>query len=121
MGDCMFNAAVEDRWHVDTRFTSGKLDGSFSHFFGTDALERRSFNYLAPQRLAQFGKIDDIAVFTHNVNHVHGNNGRNAKLNELCGQIKVAFNVGAIHNVDDGVRLFIDKIAAGDHFFKRIG
>ena len=47
------------------------------------------------------------AVVAHLVHHVECQNHRRAQFHELHGEVEVALNVVGIHNVDDGLGLFL--------------
>ena len=75
----------------------------------------------AAQGLAQLFQVDLVTAAAYQVHHVHSQHHRDAQLQQLGGQVEVALDVGAVQDVQDSVRLFIDQIIAGDDFFQRVG
>ena len=76
---------------------------------------------LTAQLLAELVQVDLVAVFAHQIDHVDRHHDRDAQFDKLGGQVEVALNVGAVDDIQDGVRLFRDQIFPGDHLFQRIG
>ena len=83
-------------------------------------LERRDLNDRAAELLFKRGDIDLIAALAHHVHHVDCNNHRDAHFEQLSGQIEIAFKVGAIDNVQDGIRVLLDQEIARDDLFKGV-
>ena len=121
MGDGMLHAAGEDMRQVTALAGFGRRNRHFGGFQRAFPFQRADLNRLAAKLLAQFGKVNLIAVFTHEVDHIHGHHHRDAKFDQLGGQIQVALNVGAVNDVEDCVRLFGNKVFPGNNLFKRIG
>ena len=53
--------------------------------------------------------------------HVQGNDHLHIHVNELCGQVKVAFKVRCVHHIDDHIRSFFNDMFAYIDFFWRVG
>ena len=85
------------------------------------ALQGAHLHHLAAQGLAQLLEVDLVAVLPHQIYHVDRHYHGQAQLDELGGQVQVALDVGAVHDVEDGVRLLIDQVVAGHHLLQRIG
>ena len=85
------------------------------------ALQCGNFHDLAAQFLCQLVNADLVAVLADNVHHVDGDNYRNAKLHQLCGEVQVTFQIGAVDDVQDGVGLLLDQIGTGDDLFQGVG
>src|SRR5699024_3619864 len=83
--------------------------------------ERRGRHHLAAERCAESLEVDDVAVFAHDVYHVHGHHRGDAQLDELGGQIQVSLYICAVYYIDDGVRLLADEIVPRDDLLKRVG
>ncbi len=84
------------------------------------ALERRDLDHFAAQLARQFGKIDLVAIFAHDVHHVDGNHHRNAQLGQLCRQVKIALQVRTVDDIEDSIRRFIQQILTRDNLFQCI-
>ena len=84
-------------------------------------LEGGDLHHLAAQGVPQLFAVDLVAVFPHQVHHVHGHHHRDAQLNELGGEVQVALDVGAVHDVQDGVGLLLHQVVPGHHFLQGVG
>ena len=65
--------------------------------------------------------VDPVAVLFHLVHHVEGNDHRPLQLKQLHGQVQVALKVRTIHDVDDGIRFFVDDVIPRNDLFHRVG
>ena len=83
--------------------------------------KRADFNDFTMQFPAQGVNVDPVAVLADQIHHVDGDDDGHAQLEQLCGQIQVTFNVGTVHNIEDGIGLLVDQIVSGDHFLQGIG
>ena len=99
----------------------GQSHRLFSGLHAALALQGAHLHDLAAQGRAQPGEVDGIAVLPHQVDHVHRHHHGQVQLNELGGEIQVPLDVGAVHDVEDGVGLLIHQIAAGHHFLQGVG
>ncbi len=57
-----------------------------------------------PKLCAQLREVDFVSVFAHDINHIHRDDHRDTQLQQLCGKVKIALHVGAVHNGDDRIR-----------------
>ena len=120
MRDCMLNDTGEGmQRHLSAELC--RLDCRLRRLHDAVALERRHFNDLAAEFLRKLIEIDFIAVFTDNVHHVDCHNNRNTDLNELCGQIEIAFEIRTVHNIQNDIGAFADQIIPRDDLLERIG
>ena len=117
----VFHAAGEHVRRLAVAALAAQFRGLFRHFLAAHALERRGLHHFAAQRLAQFAQLDDVAVLARDVDHVQGDDHGDAQLRQLRGQVEVALDVRRVDDVEDGVRLLIDQIAARHHFLQRVG
>src|SRR5699024_8136123 len=76
---------------------------------------------LAAHGGAQPAQVDLVPVLAHQVHHVDVHHHRDAQLDQLGGQVEVPLDVGAVHDVQDGVGLLGDQVVAGDHFLQGVG
>ena len=83
-------------------------------------LQGGDLHHLAAQGPAQPLQVDLVAVLPHQVDHVHRHHHRKAQLNELGGEVEVALDVGAVHNIQDGVRLLLHQIVPGHHLLQGV-
>ena len=68
----------------------------------------------------QLLQINGVAVFVNQVHHIDGDDYRQTYFDQLSGQVQVPFQVGTVDDVQDYIRLFIDKIFSGYGFFQGI-
>ena len=88
----------------------------------TFAFQRRDFNDIGrAQLLTQHINVNGVAVFAHNVHHVDGYQNGKSQVKQLRGQVQVAFQVGAVNDVDNGVGALVDDEFTCNNFFKRVG
>ena len=85
------------------------------------SLQGAHLHHPAAQGGAQLVQVDLVPVLAHQVYHVHRHHHRDAQLNELGGEVQVALDVGAVHNVEDGVRLLLNQIVPGHHLLQGVG
>ena len=98
----------------------GKLDRGLHKLIHAAALERRGGNDRAAEFAGKLVDVDLVAVLLDEVHHVEGDDHRQTQFKNLRGQIQVAFQVGRVDQVDDDVRVAIEKIVARDDFLRRI-
>ena len=65
--------------------------------------------------------VDGPAVCGHLIHHVQCNDHGDVHFQKLHGKIQVPFDIGGIHDVDDGLRLFPKDKITGYQFFRTIG
>ena len=118
MCDGMLHAAAELVLgnHGDLAFRS--LHGFLCSFVNAGALQCGNFHDLTAQFLCQLVNADLVAVLPNDVHHVDRDNYRNAQFYQLCGQIQVAFQIGAVDDVQDCIRTLLNQIISGNDFFQ---
>ena len=99
----------------------GSGGGLFGCFHTALALQGADLHHLAAQLGGQLLHVDLVAVLADQVHHVHGHHNGQAQLQQLGGQVQVALDVGAVHDVQDGVGLLLHQIAAGHNLFQGVG
>ena len=75
----------------------------------------------AAQSLSQLLKVNGVAVFPHQIDHVHRQHHRMAQVHQLGGKVEVAFDVGAVHDVKYRVGVILHQIGAGHQLLRRVG
>ena len=105
----------------DLFFALGQCQRSLGGLHAALAFQGAHFHHRAAQALAELGKVQLVAVFAHQIHHVDSHQNGNAKLDQLRGQIQVALNIGAIHDVQDGIGLFTHQIFTRNHFLQGVG
>ena len=99
----------------------GQLHGLGHHFLQAGALQGAGLHDGAAQPQRKVGHVDADAVFLHQVAHVQRYHHRDAGFDQLAGQVKVALDVGGIHQINDYVRAVVQDVIPGDHLFQSIG
>ena len=74
-----------------------------------------------PQHLLHAVYVHRAAVAGHLVHHVQGDDHGQPHLQQLHAQVEVAFDVGGVHNVDDGLGLLFQHKVPGYQLFAGIG
>ena len=74
--------------------------------------------YRAAQLFGQGADIDFRLLFLVDVVLIQRHHNGNAQLQQLCGEEEGAAQIGGIHNVDDGIRILVSHIGAGDALFR---
>ena len=62
-----------------------QFNGQRRSFLNSCLFQCRNRDDLAAQRLGELLRVDLIAVFVDDVDHIDGNDDRNAQLQQLCG------------------------------------
>ena len=93
-----------------------RLDGRLSRLHDTCSLQGGNLHDGTAQLSGQFCNIDFVPVLLHHVHHVDGNDHRDAQFGQLRRQIQIPLQVGAVHNVQNGVRALADQIIPRHHF-----
>ena len=116
----VLHTAIENMGHIMVGMVSRQCHRLLSSLDAALALQRADFHTDTAQSLAQLLQIDGVTILTDQVDHIHGNDHRMTQFDQLSGQIQVAFNIGAIHNVQNRIRMLIDQISTGNQFLRRI-
>ncbi len=96
------------------------FDGAFRDRGGTVAFEGAHRHDLAAQRVRQPLQVDPVPALLHEVHHVEGDDHRDVQLQKLRRQVQVPLDVRSVHDIDDGIRLIVDKIVPGYDFLQGI-
>ena len=99
----------------------GRFDGQLYQFLDPGSLEGAYFHYLAVERLGQPGLVNGDAPSGHQVRHVEGDDDGASQLLKLGSQVKIAFQIRRVHQVDDNGRFVPDQVVAADDFFQSVG
>ena len=91
----------------------GNVKAAFA-FQGADGVDR------GPDFRRQFLKVDGVAVLVDKVHHVDGDDHGQTYFDQLGGEVQIAFQIGAVDDVQDHVGLFVDQVFTGDSFFQRV-
>ena len=119
--DGLLHAAGEHPGQADGLAGLGGRHGGAGGGGAAVPLQGAHLHGLAAHGGPQLVQVDPVAVLAHQVDHVHGDHHRDAQLDQLGGQVEVALDVGAVHDVQDDVGLFAHQVAAGHHFFQGVG
>ena len=119
MRDGMFDRAGKVVHREPLPLRSGG-DRGFGGLLHALALERGDLHHGRPEPAGKFREIDLIAVLAHDVHHVDGDHHRDPEFGQLGGEVEIAFEVGAVDDVQDGLRRLVDEIIPGDDLLLRI-
>ena len=97
-----------------------RLDRFLGRFHDTGSLQRGDFHHAAAQLTRKLIDADNVAVFLDDVHHVDRDNHRDSQLGQLGGQVQVALEVGAVDDIQDGIRPVVDQVIARHHLFERV-
>ena len=120
MSDGMFHAAGEDMGQFRGLSGLGRLQAGLHGILCSLAFQCADLYDPDTQCIGQFLHVDLVAVLLDKVHHVHSHDHGQADLQKLCGQVQVAFNVGAVHDVEDDVGLLLHQIVSGYDFFQGV-
>ena len=121
MGKRMLHATLEAMLRDGLDARTGQRDGLLSRLLDARALEGGDGNDLAVKRFGERGEIDHVAVLFHNVHHVDGDEHGNSQLHELRGEVEVALQIGAVHDVQDGVGTMVGEVVARHDLLEGVG
>ena len=121
MGNGVFHTAGKDVGQFPGALFAGGGHRQFRRLAAALPFEGADLDSLAAQFLAQPRHVDLIAIFAHQVNHIHSHNHRDTQLDELGGQVEVALDVGAVDDVEDSVGFFPHQVAPGHHLLQCVG
>ena len=102
----------------DGLFVLCRMNGRLGSLHDASALERGDFYHLTAQLSAKLLDVDFIAVLLDNIHHVYCDNDRNAQLGQLGGQVQVALQIGAVNDVQNGIRTFAEQVISRYHFLQ---
>lgn len=73
------------------------------------------------EQLAELYIIQRVSTGFQLIVHVQCNHHAHIHVNQLGGEIEIAFQVGRVYNIDNDIRRFIDNVPADIDFFGRVG
>ena len=120
VGDGVLHGAGE-RVHGHGLCLPGGGDGGLGGLHNALALQRGDLHDPAPQLPAQLLHVDPVAVLPHHVHHVDGDDHGDTQLRQLCGQIQIPLQIGAVDDVQNGVGTLLDQIVPRHHLLQRVG
>ena len=93
-----------------------RLDGLLRGRHDAVVVQGGNFHDLATELVRKLLKINSIAILADNVHHVHGDDHRDAQFGQLRRQIEVALQIRAVNDVQNSLRLFVQKIFTRNDF-----
>ena len=73
------------------------------------------------EQLAELYIVQRVSTGFQLIVHVQCNHHAHVHVNQLGGEIEIAFQVGRVHNIDNDIRRFIDNVPADIDFFRGVG
>ena len=120
--------AREHAFHILRELRRNRGDAALcgrDHFIGSlvdpGPLEGGDLHDLAAELVAERLDVDTVPVLLDQVHHVEGDHDRDPKFQALRGEIEISLQVRRVHDIEDRVGLFFQKIIPRDHFFQSIG
>ena len=68
------------------------------------------------EQLAELYIIQRVSTGFQLIVHVQCNHHAHVHVNQLGGEIKIAFQIGRVHNIDNDIRRFIDDVPTKHRF-----
>ena len=121
VGQGVFHRAVKGMFGHHHLLVFGHLGRQVGGFLDPFSCTGRDLHHLTAHFLGQFLDVDDVPVFPDHVHHVHGHHHGDPQFSQLGAEIQVPFQVGPVHNVQDGIRPFLHQVGPGNHFFQSVG
>ncbi len=97
------------------------FDGGLGSFLDAVALQRGDLHDRAAELTGQLLGVDLVAVLADDVHHVHRQHHGDAELGELSGEVKVALEVRAVDDVQNGIGARADEVISRYDFLQRVG
>ena len=121
MSNGMLDASREDVRQLLLLPLHGRFHAQLHRIIDGFSPQRGDLHHSASQCPAKFFGVDLIAVFPDEVHHVDRDDNRAPDLHKLCRQIQVALNIGAIHNIENDIRLVVNQVIPGNYLLKCVG
>ena len=99
----------------------GGFQSGLGGLLHSGALQGGDLHNGAAQLPGELSRVDVVPVFPHHVHHVDGDDHGDAQLHELGGQVQVALQVGAVHDVQNHVGALSHQVVPGHHFLQGVG
>ena len=98
-----------------------QVQGSLGDLGAALALDGAGLDDLAAQRIGELFDVDPVAVLADHIHHVEGDDHWHADLQQLGGQVQVAFQVGSVDDVDHRVWVLVYQVVSGDNLLQCVG
>ena len=121
MGQGVFHRAVKAVAGSEVVLMLGRLGSQVSSFLDAFPGPSRNAYHRAAHFLGQLVQVYDVVVFPYHVDHIHRHDYGNAQFRQLGAQVQVPFQVGAVHNVQNGIGPLLHQVIPGYHFFQSVG
>ena len=88
------------------------MDRELGRLLDARAVQRGNLHCLTAEVLLDLVEADLVAVLLYDIHHVDCHHHRDTELLQLCGEVQVTLEVGAIHDVQNRIRLRVDEIVS---------
>ena len=120
VGDGVLHAAGKHVGQFPGALLLGHPGGQLRGLHAALALQCADLHHLAAQGIAEFSGVDLVAVLADQVHHVHRYHYGQAQFDQLGGEVQVPLDVGAVHDVQNPVRLLLHQVVPGHHFLQGV-
>ena len=117
----MLHAAAEHMGPVTVGVVSCQLHRLFRRNETPLPFQGADLDAGTAQLLAQPLKVDGIAVFPHQIDHIHRQHHRMTQIHQLGRKVEVALNVGAVHDIQNRVGVILHQIGSGHQLLRGVG
>ena len=119
MRQCVLHAAGEGVLR-DGFAVAGGIHGNLCGGHNAGSLQRGDLHHPAAQLPGKLLHVDLIAVLLHDVHHIDSHHHRDPQLGQLGGEVQVALQVGAVHDIEDGIGALTQQVVPGHHLLQSI-
>ncbi len=120
MRDRMLGAALENVRSLAHRRALCSGNDRICDSIDTVGFQCAHLENSAAELLRQLCSVNGIAVLRYNIHHVDGDDGRDAELQQLGGQIEITLDIRAVHDIQDRIGFLLHQILTGNNFLQRI-
>ena len=96
------------------------VDRELGRLLDARTVQCGNLHCLTAEVLLDLVEADLVAVLLYDIHHVDRHHHRNPELLQLCGEVQVTLEVRTIHDVQDRVRLRVDKVVSRNHLLQRV-
>ena len=99
----------------------GRFYDGVHQFTDSGPFQGADFQHLAAEIPGKLFRVNAVAALPDNVHHVQGDDDGNAQLAKLGGEVKIAFQVAAVNQVQDEGGMVRDQVIPADDFLQGVG
>ena len=96
-------------------------DSRLRGFLKAIVFESRDFDNRTSHLAGEGVQIEFVPILANDIHHIDGDHHGNAQFHQLGSQIQISFGIGTVHDVQNGIGTFSQKIVSCNHFLQRVG